>query len=544
MEHAGGHPRRWVILGVLVISLLVAVLDNTILNVALRVISDPEEGLGASQSELAWAINSYTLVFAGLLFTWGIVGDRLGRKRVLMTGLAIFGLGSLASAYAHSPDQLILARALMGFGGAAIMPQTLSIITNVFDPGERARAIGIWSGAVGLALGIGPPLGGLLLEHFWWGSVFLINVPIVAVGLVLMAFLVPESRNERPGRLDPLGVLLSIVGLVLLVYGIIAAGERGSLADPDVYGALAAGAAVLAAFVVHEARTDHPALDVRLFRNPRLAVAVAAIMLMFFALSGVLFFMNFYWQSVRGFTPLHAGLLVIPVALAQILVAPVSPLLVARFGPKAVCASGIGLASAALGCYSLASTDTPVWMIEAVFFAQGAGMALVMPPATESIMSSVPRESAGAASAVQNTVRQVATALGVAVLGAVVSAVYRERTGPLLHDLPAAVRQPAGESIEATLAVARRMGAAGEHLVAPAKEAFLAGMHLAALCSFAVGITGMVIVLIWLPRHSARASAPEPRARADRPAVGGGGGGDAEAGHPAPGAGTPPRRDE
>ncbi|MFC7330724.1 MFS transporter [Marinactinospora rubrisoli] len=541
MDHPGGHPRRWVILGVLVISLLVAVLDNTILNVALRVISDPGEGLGASQSQLAWAINSYTLVFASLLFTWGVVGDRLGRKRILMTGLAIFGIGSLASAYAQSPDQLILARALMGFGGAAIMPQTLSIITNVFDPAERGRAIGIWSGAVGLALGIGPPLGGLLLEHFWWGSVFLINVPIVAVGLLLMAFLVPESRNEAPRRLDPLGVLLSVVGLVLLVYGIIGAGERASLADPDVYGSLLAGLAVLAAFVVHEARSDHPALDVRLFRNPRLAVAVAAIMLMFFALSGVLFFMNFYWQSVRAFTPLHAGLLVIPVALAQLLVAPLSPFLVARFGPKAVCATGIAIASAALGCYALASVDTPVWMIEAVFFAQGTGMALVMPPATESIMSSVPRESAGAASAVQNTVRQVATALGVAVLGAVVSTVYRGRIEPLLHDLPAAVRQPAAESIEATLVVARGLGPAGEHLVAPAKEAFLSGMHLAALCSLAIGILNMVIVLVWLPRHSARAPAPA-RARADRPAVGKGG--DGEADHPAPGAGNRPRRDE
>src|SRR6185369_3000419 len=209
-----GHPRRWAILAVLVVSLLVVVLDNTVLNVALRVIADPVHGLGASQTDLEWAVNSYTLVFAGLLFTAGIIGGR----KTLLAGLALFGLASLASAYSHSPTQLIYARALMGIGAAAIMPSTLSIISNVFDPRERGKAIGIWAGAVGLGVAIGPIVGGLLLEHFWWGSVFLINVPIIVAGLIAIAILVPESKDPKPGRVDVLGVLGSIVGLVALVY--------------------------------------------------------------------------------------------------------------------------------------------------------------------------------------------------------------------------------------------------------------------------------------------------------------------------------------
>ena len=222
------YRRRWVILSVLIVGLLAIVIDNTVLNVALKTIASPVGGLGASQSQLEWAINSYTLVFAGLLFTFGVIGDRIGRKRVLMVGLALFGLGSLLSAYSHSPDQLIWARAAMGLGGAAVMPQTLSIIANVFEPGERAKAIGIWTSAVGIGVAIGPVLGGLLLTHFWWGSVFLINVPVTAVGLVAAFFLVPESRNPAPGRIDYAGVLGSVLGLVLLVYGVVQGGDGES----------------------------------------------------------------------------------------------------------------------------------------------------------------------------------------------------------------------------------------------------------------------------------------------------------------------------
>src|SRR6185312_5797526 len=301
--------RRWVILSVLIISLIAIVLDNTVLNIALKTIAEPRGGLGASQSQLEWAINSYTLVFAGLLFTFGVIGDRIGRRRMLIIGMAMFGLASLLSSYAQTPGQLIWARALMGLGGAAVMPQTLSIITNVFEPRERARAIGIWAAAVGMAIAIGPIVGGLLLDHFWWGSVFLINVPVTAVGVAAIILFVPESKSPAPGRIDYLGVLLSIVGLVLVVYGIIQGGDTGSWLRGDVLGPVAGGLAVLVAFAWHEARTAHPSLDVRLFRDPRLSSATAAIALVFFAMAGVYFFISFYLQNVRGFSPLHAGLL-------------------------------------------------------------------------------------------------------------------------------------------------------------------------------------------------------------------------------------------
>ncbi|MFR9775217.1 MFS transporter [Micromonospora sp. MS34] len=493
-----GHPRRWAILGVLVISLLVVVLDNTILNVALRTLADPVHGLGASQGELEWAINSYTLVFAGLLFTFGVLGDRLGRKRFLLVGLTLFGLASLLSAYAHDPGQLIAARALMGVGGAAIMPVTLSIISNVFDPRERARAIGVWAGAVGLAVAIGPVLGGALLEHYWWGSVFLINVPVVALGVVLVAALVPESRDPRPGRVDLPGVLLSVVGLVALTYGIIDGGEHGFDRLP-VWAAIAGGVAVLAWFVAHELRSDHPSLDVRLFRVPRFAAPVAMVGLVFFAAMGVMFFGAFYLQLVRGYSPLESGLLFLPFAVAQLVFAPRSAAMVRRYGGRAVSAVGLLLTAVALGAFVLIDADTPIWIFSALGFVQGAGMANIMPPATESIMSALPREKAGVGSAVSNTVRQVAGALGVAVLGSVLSAVYRNEVTPALSGLPTPAHEAARESISGAYAVADRLGPAAPQLIAAANDSFVSAMHWAAVISALVAALGIVIVLRWMP---------------------------------------------
>jgi EmrB/QacA subfamily drug resistance transporter len=493
-----GHPRRWAILGVLVISLLVVVLDNTILNVALRTLADPVHGLGASQGELEWAINSYTLVFAGLLFTFGVLGDRLGRKRFLMVGLALFGLASLLSAYAQDPGQLIATRALMGVGGAAIMPVTLSIISNVFDPRERAKAIGVWAGAVGLAVAIGPVLGGALLEHYWWGSVFLINVPVVVLGVVLVAALVPESRDPRPGRVDLLGVLLSVVGLVALTYGIIDGGEHG-FDRARVWLAILGGLAVLGWFVAHELRSDHPSLDVRLFRVPRFAAPVALVGLVFFAAMGVMFFGAFYLQLVRGYSPLESGLLFLPFAAAQLIFAPRSAAMVRRYGGRAVAGVGLLLTAAALGAFVLIDADTPIWIFSALGFVQGAGMANIMPPATESIMSALPREKAGVGSAVSNTVRQVAGALGVAVLGSVLSAVYRNDVASTLSGLPAPVRDAAQESISGAYAVAGRLGAGAPRLIDAANDSFVSAMHWAAGISALVALLGMGIVLRWMP---------------------------------------------
>jgi DHA2 family multidrug resistance protein-like MFS transporter len=496
-----GHPRRWAILGVLVVSLLVVVLDNTVLNVAMRTIADPVHGLGTSQAELEWAINSYTLVFAGLLFAFGVLGDRIGRRRMLLIGLVLFGLASLASAYAGTPSQLIWARALMGIGGAAVMPSTLSIISNVFDPRERGKAIGVWAGSVGLGVAIGPVVGGALLESYWWGSVFLINVPIILVGLAAVLWIVPESRDPKPGRVDLGGVLLSIVGLVSLVYGIIDGGEHG-FGRPESWATILLGLAILSAFVWYERRSDHPSLDVTLFRDPRFSAAVASIGLVFFAALGTLFFLAFYLQLVRGYTPLQAGLLMTPFAAAQLIFAPRSAAMVKRYGPKAVCATGLALVTVGLAGFIWVGAATPLWVLIVLTFIQGAGMANVMPPVTESIMASLPREKAGVGSAVSNTVRQVGGALGIAVLGSVLSAVYRGEISPALAGLPAPAKQAAAESISGAYGVADQAGPVGQGLMASANDAFVTAMHWAAGGSAVVAALGIAVVLAWLPRRA------------------------------------------
>ncbi|MCK1821033.1 MFS transporter [Streptomyces sp. XM83C] len=506
------HRRRWAILGVLMLSLLIVVLDNSILNVAIKTISTPAPtGLGATQSELEWAINAYTLVFAGLLFTAGLLGDRLGRKKVLLGGLAVFGIGSALAAESGSPTQLIVFRALMGLGAAFVMPATLAVLMNVFEREEQPRAIGIWAGGVGLAIAIGPITGGVLLDHFWWGSVFLVNVPIVVLALALMVWLVPDSRDPNPGRLDPAGVALSVVGLVLLVYGIIKGGELADFTDATVLAFIAAGLAVLVAFVVVEKRSDHPSIDVTYFRNKVFSAAIAAIALVFFALMGVTFFSVFYTQSVRGYSPLETGLLLLPLAAAQLVFAPRARLLVDRFGNRATTTGGMLLIAGMLAMFAVLDADTPIWLLEVVFFLMGTGMAHIMTPVSVVIMQALPREKAGSASALSNTFRQVGGALGVAVLGSVLSTSYRSGIEGRLGLVPPALRDTAGESIEATLGVAARLGPRGRELVGPANDAFLHAMHVTAIGGAAIALVGAVVVAAFLPGRQARPGQEEPQ---------------------------------
>ncbi|WP_051812308.1 MFS transporter [Kitasatospora sp. MBT63] len=492
------HRRRWAILSTLVLALLVVVLDNSILNVAMKTIATPAPtGLGASQSDLEWSINSYTLVFAGLLFTAGLLGDRLGRKWTLLGGMFVFGLGSLLSAFADSPGQLITFRAVMGLGGAFVMPATLAIIMNVFERHEQPKAIGIWAGAVGLAIAIGPITGGLLIEHFWWGSVFLVNVPIVALALVVMALLVPNSKDPAPGRLDPVGVLLSIIGLVALIYGIIKGGELADFTDAAAWVPILIGLLALAAFVVFEKRTTHPALDITWFRNKVFSASVVVIGVIFFALMGVSFFGVFYTQSVRGYSALQAGLLMLPLAGAQMVFAPRARLVVDRFGVRATCAAGMALVAAGFFGYLTLGVSTPIWVLIVIGFVMGAGMAHVMPPVTVAIMGSLPREKAGAGSALNNTFRQVGGSLGVAILGAVLSTVYRDGMADRLAALPPALRDKAGESLEATVAIAN--GTHNPGLITPAQDSFVHAMHVVAGLSGGITAVGALIALLLLP---------------------------------------------
>ncbi|MFJ4904963.1 MFS transporter [Streptomyces sp. NPDC093249] len=521
------HRRRWAVLGVLMLSLLIVVLDNSILNVAVRTIAAPAPtGIGATQSELEWSINSYTLVFAGLLFTSGLLGDRLGRKKVLLFGITVFGIGSALAALSGSPGELIAYRAVMGLGAAFVMPATLAVLMNVFERDEQPKAIGIWAGSVGLAIAIGPITGGILLEHFWWGSIFLINVPVVLLALALMAWLVPDSRDPNPGKVDIPGVLLSVVGLVLLVYGIIRGGELADFTDATALAPALGGLAVLALFVLHERRSDHPAIDMTYFRRPAFSAAVAAIALVFFALMGVTFFSAFYLQSVRGYSALQSGLLILPLAVAQMVFAPRARLVVERFGARVVCTGGMLLVALGLAAFAFFDADTPIWVMEVVFFVQGTGMAHIMPPVTVAIMQALPREKAGSGSAVNNTFRQVGGALGVAVLGSVLSSTYRGEIEGHLGAVPAALRGTAGESIEATLAVARKLGPAGRDLIAPAYDAFLSAMHVTAAASALIGLVGAAVVAAFLPGRAPATAATGPQDGAPGASV------------PAPGAGA------
>ncbi|MGB8022244.1 MAG: MFS transporter [Candidatus Nanopelagicales bacterium] len=503
-DRSGVTPHRWRALGALVVSLLVVVLDNTVLNVALKTI---QVELGATQSQLIWAVNAYSLVFAALLFTWGVLGDRYGRRRILILGLGLFAGASVLSAFAQSPGQLIAARALMGVGGASVLPVTLSMITVIFPPEERGRAIGIWAAAVGGAVALGPLLGGFLLEHFWWGSVFLINVPIIIVGVAGILANVPESRNPDPGRLDPVGLVLSVVGLMALVYGIQEAGWD----DPMTYAWIGLGVAILVGFLVYEARTDHPSMDLSLFSIRSFSTPLAGTSLTFAALSGSLIFLAFYYQVARGWSPLQSGALTVPFAFGQLLTAPRSSRMVARFGARRVIPVGLVLASTAMFLFSRLTLTTPVWALVLMPFLFGLGMGNVVAPSTTRMTLATPPERSGAGSAVQNTVRQVGATLGVAVMSSVVAAVYSRDMAAVLAStpMPDPVRAAATDSVGATFELAAQLGAAGGITPEQAQAlrdagiaAFMPAFHAAIWIALALLILALAIFLRWLPAQA------------------------------------------
>ena len=418
------HARRWWTLATLCLSLLIIVMDNTILNVAIPSLMDD---LHATNSQIQWIIDGYTLVFAGLLLTSGSLGDRFGRKGALQLGIVLFGMGSIASAMAGSAEQLILTRAFMGIGGALIMPATLSILTDVFrDPRERGRAIAIWAGFSGLGVALGPVAGGLLLKHFSWSSVFWVNLPI---GLTALIAARSSSRRRRtrahPASTYPARPCRSSGW----AHCCSASSRARAVVGPTRWclPAFAVGLTVLAAFIAWELNTDHPMLDMRFFRNPRFSVANGAITLTFFAMFGSLFLMTQYWQLVHGYTPLGAGVRLIPFALTMMVVAPLSARVVEKVGTKRVVSGGLLVMTTSLVLLSFIQRDTSYSLVIAIFCLMAVGMGLTMAPATESIMGSLPREKAGVGSAVNDTTRQVGGALGVAIIGSIVSSAYASR---------------------------------------------------------------------------------------------------------------------
>jgi DHA2 family multidrug resistance protein-like MFS transporter len=510
------HPRRWWMLLVLCLSVLLVTIDNTIVNVALPTLS---KDLAASTSQLQWIVDSYTLVFAGLLLVSGHLGDRFGRRRILQIGLALFGLTSLGASLATDTQQLIAGRAAMGAAAALVFPATLGLLSNIFtDARERATAIGVWSGIAGLAVALGPVSGGLLLEHFSWNSVFLVNVPLVVLALAAGWRLLPESRDHAPGRFDPVGAVGSIISVGVLVWTVIEAPTYGWTSGTVLTG-FAAAAALMVAFVTWEARREHPLLDVKLFTNLRFSAASGAITAAFFGLFGFIFLITQYFQTVRGYGTLHAGVATLPFAFVTGGVSPIAIVLMKRFGTTRVVAAGLGLMSAGFMLASGSAVDSAYWgRIVASMVLMASGLALTTGPATDAIMGALPRAKAGAGSAVNDTTREIGGTLGVAVVGSVMSSLY----GPHLADslgalgVPSAAVDAARESVVAGLAVVGQLPASVQATAADAvRQSFMDGLQAGSLVAAGATALAAVGVLIFLPaRH--RVDSPVAAAQVER----------------------------
>ncbi len=502
------YPRRWWAFVALSFSLLVIGLDNTVLNVALPTIA---RDLSATQSQLQWIVDAYTLVFAGLLLTMGSLGDRFGRKKALLVGLTIFGAGSIWAAFSGSANVLIAARAFMGIGGALIMPTTLSITTNIFEGKERGRAIGAWAGVAGLSIIIGPVFGGWLLDNYSWGVIFLINVPIIALVLLGTALLVPESKDPAASKLDPIGALLSIVGLTALLWGIIEVPVNG-WSDTRIIAAFIAAAVLLLAFVVWELRSPTPMLNMKLFRNPRFSAASLALTLSAFSMFGVLFILTQYLQLILGYSPLQAGSALIALIPTLLIGSIISPRIVERMGTKIPVTIGLVIVAGAFILLSSASVNSGYGLIAWTLAILGLGFGMTMAPATNSIMGALPLGRAGVGSAMNDTTRQVGGAFGVAILGSILSSVYQSslKSASIMNLLPPPVREIVRDSIgKATFIASHIGGQVGQMLTSSVNVAFIDAMHTTVLISAGVTLCGALVALLFLPAYAKDEQIPQ-----------------------------------
>jgi EmrB/QacA subfamily drug resistance transporter len=498
---ATAAPRRWAILAVVCLAVFVTVLDGTIVNIALPSLSGD---LGASTRQLQWIVDAYLLVFTGLLLAGGGLGDRYGRKKALIVGLLIFGVTSAYAGSVGSPGELIFGRALMGIGAALIFPATLAVITSVFrDPSERAKAIGVWSAVTGLAVAAGPITGGWLLEHFWWGSVFYVNIPVVVIAVIATWRLVPESRDDDAPLLDWAGLLLSIAAITSLVFTIIEAPEWG-WASPATVAGFTIATVLLAAFVGWELRVEHPLLPVRIFRNLRFSAASVSVTSAFFALFGFIFLITQYFQLIRGYTPLQAGIRSVPVAVAIAVASIVAPRLVEPIGTKRIVTAGLLFMAIGFAWVSTASASTPYLEIVGQMLVLGMGLGLTTAPATESIMGSLTPDKAGVGSAVNDTTRELGGTLGVAVLGSVFSSVYIASLGDgtVFESLPTEAQNVTEESVGAASAVAGNLGVDASAYLAEVSDAFLSGLSAACLVAAGVAAAGAIFAARYLPARA------------------------------------------
>lgn len=508
----GSPARRYAALTVICLAELLVVLDNTIVNVALPSIG---VDLHTNVSGLQWVVDAYTLTFAGLLLMCGNLGDRYGRRRIMIVGLAGVAVMSVAGANAESLGQVLAARAAMGVFAAAVFPATLALIINIFtDRRERSLAIAAWTAMAGFAIAIGPMTGGWLLEHFSWHSVFWINVPVAVVTIVAVAILVPESKAATVGRLDPVGIALSITGITVLVWAIIEAPRYG-WTSPATLVAMVLGAAALAGFVRWELRTASPLLDLRLFRNRRFSLPALAIAVGYFSMFGFLFLITQYFQGVREYTPLEFGIASLPFAVSVAVGAPVATLLAQRIGTTAVITFGLLLTGLGLYLGGLVDVDSN-YLTDVLpsMVSMALGLAIVQGPATESIMSSLPLDEAGAGSAVNDTTREIGGTLGVAVLGSIVASYYVSTVSPVIDRVPAGFmnddeRSFAKATVLSVLEIRKReipalLEPQREQLITAMKVTVLHGSHTASLVATGAVAACAAIVALFLPWAPAR----------------------------------------
>ncbi|MFI5797760.1 MFS transporter [Streptomyces sp. NPDC051677] len=489
--------RQQLILAVLMLCSLLIWLDNTVLSTTLETLADPVRGLGANPGQLQWATGSYTLAFATLMFTAGALGDRFGHRTVFASGLAIFAGSSLWAAYASDAGQLIAARAAMGVGSALITPAMMAILMWTFTGPARAAAIGIFSTSAGVGMAAGPVLAGLLLDHFWWGSVFLINVPVAALALVGLAVLVPNFRSPTPRPLDPAGMLLSISGLVALAYGLIRAGQAAVWSRTDVWAPIVVGLVLLAVFVLVELRVKAPSFDPRLLAQRTFGGGNAALGLLLFAVAAITFYSAFYLQGALGFSPTKAGLANIPTAFGALAGAPLASRLVRRLSLRPVTVPALTMAALTMGGYGFLGLQTPLIWIEILLFLQGLSVGMVIGPVTAALISNLPLEQAGAGSAVANTVRQTGSVIGIAVGGTIMSIMYRRAIEPSLEGVPGPVQGQARVSAEQARHVATAVHR--PTLAQAADHAFIHAMHVGAGWIAVIALLGAAVLLITLP---------------------------------------------
>ncbi|WP_433160713.1 MFS transporter [Kribbella sp. CA-247076] len=490
---ATGHPRRWWILLILCLALMVLVVDNTVLNLAIPSLM---RDLGATPADVQWIIDAYILAFAGLLLTAGSLSDRFGRRKMLILGLVLFGLASLLATLAETPWQLIACRALMGVGGSLLMPSTLSLLFTVFPPEEQRKAMAGWSTVAMVGVVAGPTVGGVLLEHFWWGSIFLLNVPIAVVAIIGAVALIPESRG--PARaVDPGGAVLSMVGMTAVVWAIISIPADG-LGSAKVLGGLALGVVALTGFALWEKRSAHPMVPLALFRDRNFSGTSFSIVLLSFTAGGLLLALTQYLQFVLGYTPLKAGLALIPYAASAMLFNGLGATLGKKLADRTLIATGLVVIAAGFGILTQVGTSSGYGLLIVGLLVMGVGGGLAGPAAYTLLMQSVPAEHRGVGSAMNDTVQQTGAALSVAVLGSVLAAAYSS-------SLPDSVPEAARNSIAETLAL-------GPDFVTAARAAFTDAMSIAMTAGLIGALAGALVALLALPRRKASSSPQEPAA--------------------------------